>query len=410
MIDFEIPEDVKALRERARAFVDDVVLPAEERAKEDGTTRKQLIQELQAEAKKIQLWCPHMPAEYGGMGLKPLANAIIQIELGRSELGPRAVNSEGSDDATMLTIAAHGTEYQKTTFLPDLIAGGKRVAFSMTEKAAGADATGMQTAAVRDGDNWILNGEKWFSSMASISDMVVIVAKTNPEAPQRHEQFSQFIVELPNPGYQILRNIATPTSGLRDEESFGGHAEVRIKDLVVPHENLLGGEGNGFKMGQHRLGYGRLRHGMRNIAHAQQALDMATKRAIERTTFGVRVADRQGIQWMLADCARDLYISRLMVLHIAYKMEHQLDLTQENHIAKVFLANMIHKVVDTAIQIHGALGITSDTPLMQQYIGIRAQRLVDGPDEVHRWRVGRNLIKMYEATGSTAGACGGDLI
>ena len=409
MIDFEIPEDVKALRERARAFVDDVVLPAEKRAEEDGTTRKQLIQELQAEAKKIQLWCPHMPAEYGGMGLKPLANAIIQIELGRSELGPRAVNSEGSDDATMLTIAEHGTEYQKKTFLPDLIAGGKRVAFSMTERAAGSDATGMQTAAVRDGDNWILNGEKWFSSMASISDMVVIVAKTNPEAP-RHQQFSQFIVELPNPGYQILRNIATPTSGLRDEETYGGHAEVRIKDLVVPHENLLGGEGNGFNMGQHRLGYGRLRHGMRNIAHAQQALDMATKRAIERTTFGVRVADRQGIQWMLADCARDLYISRLMVLHIAYKMEHKLDLTQENHIAKVFLANMIHKVVDTAIQIHGALGITSDTPLMQQYIGIRSQRLVDGPDEVHRWRVGRNLIKMYEATGSTAGACGGDLI
>ena len=200
------------------------------------------------------------------------------------------------------------------------------------------------------------------------------------------------------------------TSALRDEDAYGGHGEVRIKDLVVPHANLLGGEGNGFNMGQHRLGYGRLRHGMRNIAHAQKALDMATKRAIDRTTFGVRLADRQGIQWMLADCARDLYISRLMVLHIAYKMEHKMDLRQENSIAKVFLAHMIHKVVDTAIQIHGALGITMDTPLMQQYVGIRAQRLVDGPDEVHRWRVGRNLIKMYEETGSTALACGGDLV
>jgi len=281
----------------------------------------------------------------------------------------------------------------------------------MTEKAAGADATGMQTRAERVGnDMYKLNGEKWFSSAASVADIAVVMAKTDPDAP-RHKQFSTFIVELPNPGYKIVRDIKTMAiEGPLSHILGGGHAEVAIQDLEIPAENLLGGEGNGFNMGQHRLAYGRLRHGMHNVAMAQRALDLAAAHVTSRSTFGKPLDERQAVQFMMADCASELYIARLMLLHIAYKAERKMDLRQENGIAKVFLANMVHKVVDTAIQLHGALGYSRDTPLAAWYTHIRSQRLVDGPDEVHRWTTGRNVIKAFKANGTTAAACGGDLL
>ncbi len=407
-IDFEIPQEAKEIREKVRRFVQEECIPAEEQL--EHRPFKDVLSDLRAKARSQGLWCPFVPKEYGGMGLGPLANALVQMELGESHLGALAMNTQGPDDATMLTLLTYGTDYQKEKFLKPLLNGDKRICYSMTEKAAGADATGMQTRAVRDGDNYILNGEKWFSSAASAADIAVVMAKTNPDAP-RHQQFSTFIVELPNPGYQITRDIKTmAVESPLSHVMGGGHSEVIIKDLVVPAENLLGGEGNGFSMGQHRLAYGRLRHGMHNIAMAQRALDMATKRVIERSTFGKPLAERQGVQWMLADCASELYIARLMLLHIAYKAEKGMDLRQENSIAKVYLANMVHKVVDTAIQLHGALGYSQDTPLARWYTAIRSQRLVDGPDEVHRWTVGRNVIKAYREHGTTAPAAGGDMI
>lgn len=407
MIDFEIPEDAKEVRARVRKFVQEECIPAEQEL--EHRPFKEVLAELRAKARAQGLWCPFMPKEWGGMGLGPLANALVQIETGESYLAALAMNTQGPDDASMLTLLVHGTEYQKEKFLKPLVNGEKRICFSMTERAAGADATGMQTRAVRDGDHWIINGEKWFSSGASVADIALVMAKTDPDAP-RHKQFSTFLVELPDPGYQIVRDIPIMGEETRHSELHVGHAEVRLKDLVVPAENLLGGEGEGFAMGQHRLGYGRLRHGMHNIGMAQRALDMAAKRALERSTFGAPLAERQGIQWMLADCASELYIARLMLLHIAWKMEKGLDLRQENSIAKVYLANMVHKVVDTALQIHGSLGYSHDTPLARWYTAVRAQRLVDGPDEVHRWTVGRNVIKAYREHGTTAPAAGGDLL
>jgi acyl-CoA dehydrogenase len=408
MIDFEIPAEAKAVRERVRTFVQEVCIPAEQEL--ETRPYKEVLGELRAKARAQGLWCPFIPREHGGMGLGPLANALVQMELGESHLGALAMNTQGPDDATMLTLLTYGTDFQKEKFLKPLLNGEKRICYSMTEKAAGADATGMQTRAVRDGDHWVLNGEKWFSSGATAADIAMVMAKTNPDAP-RHQQFSTFLVELPNPGYQIQRNVKTMNPETELGEMMGaGHAEIIIKDLVVPHENIVGGEGQGFAMGQHRLAYGRLRHGMHNIAMAQRALDMATKRVLERSTFGKPLAERQGVQWMLADCASELYIARLMLLHIAYKAEKGLDLRQENSIAKVYLANMVHKVVDTAIQLHGALGYSQDTPLARWYTSIRSQRLVDGPDEVHRWTVGRNLLRAYKEHGTTAPACGGDLV
>jgi acyl-CoA dehydrogenase len=408
MIDFEIPEDAKAIREKVRTFVHEHCMPAEKEL--ESRPYKEVLADLRAKAKSQGLWCPFVPQEHGGMGLGPLANALVQMELGESYLGALSMNTQGPDDATMLTLLTHGTPFQKEKFLKPLLAGETRVCYSMTEKAAGADATGMQTRAVRDGDNWVINGEKWFSSAASAADIAMVMAKTNPDAP-RHQQFSTFLVELPNPGYQIIRNVPTMGGESRLGEILGaGHAEIKIDNLVVPHENILGGEGQGFNMGQHRLAYGRLRHGMHNVAMAQRALDMAAKRVLERSTFGKLLAERQGVQWMLADCASELYIARLMLLHIAWKAERGMDLRQENSIAKVFLANMVHKVVDTAIQLHGALGYSTDTPLARWYTAIRSQRLVDGPDEVHCWTVGRNLLRAYKEHGTTAPAAGGDLL
>lgn len=409
-IDFEIPPEAKAVREKVRQWVQDECLPAEKRLHE-GADYKTLLGELRTKARGQGLWCPFIPKEHGGMGLGPLANALVQMELGQSHLGALSMNTQGPDDATMLTLLVHGTDYQKEKFLKPLLNGEKRICYSMTEKAAGADATGMQTKAERQGnENYVLNGEKWFSSAASVADIALVMAKTNPEAP-RHQQFSTFIVELPNPGYQIIRDIETmAVEGPLSHILGGGHSEIKIENLVVPAVNLLGGEGNGFAMGQHRLAYGRLRHGMHNVAMAQRALDMAAHQVTTRSTFGKKLSDRQGVQWMLADCAAELYQARLMLLHIAYKAEKGLDLRQENSIAKVFLAHMVHKVVDTAIQLHGALGYSQDTPLARWYTHIRSQRLVDGPDEVHRWTVGRNVIKAYEKYGTTASAAGGDLI
>jgi acyl-CoA dehydrogenase len=409
-IDMEIPAEYQEVREKVRTFVHDECIPAEQELQENPERYKDILAGLRRKARGQGLWCPFIPPEWGGMGLGPLANALVQMELGESYLGALALNTQGPDDATMLTLATYGTDFQKEKFLKPLLNGEKRICYSMTEKAAGADATGMQTRAVRDGDHWVLNGEKWFSSAASVADIALVMAKTDPDAP-RHKQFSTFLVELPNPGYQIVRDI--PTMALEGPLSHilgGGHSEIKIENLVVPHENLLGGQGEGFNMGQHRLAYGRLRHGMHNIAMAQRALDMAAARVTERSTFGQKLADRQGVQWMLADCATELYIGRLMLMHIAYKAEKGMDLRQENSIAKVHLANMVHKVVDTAIQLHGALGYSQDTPLARWYTSIRSQRLVDGPDEVHRWTVGRNLLKAYREHGTTASMCGGDLL
>ena len=409
-IDFAIPEEARMHRQRVRQWVHDECIPAEKEMIA-GKDFKTVLAALRKKARAQGLWCPFIPTEHGGMGLGPLANALVQMELGESYLGALSMNTQGPDDATMLTLLEYGTEFQKEKFLKPLLNGDKRICYSMTEKAAGADATGMQTRAEKQSNgDYILNGDKWFSSSASVADIALVVAKTDPNAP-RHQQFSTFLVELPNLGYKIKRDI--PTMAVESPLTHilgGGHSEIEISNLQVPAQNLLGGEGNGFKMGQHRLAYGRLRHGMHNVSMAQRALDLATAHVTKRTTFGKKLDERQAVQFMLADCASQLYIARLMLLHIAYKAENKMDIRQENGIAKVYLANMVHKVVDTAIQLHGALGYSHDTPLAAWYTRIRSQRLVDGPDEVHRWTTGRNVIRAFKETGTTAGACGGDLL
>src|SRR5580698_9478104 len=242
-IDFEIPPEAKAIRERVRQWVHDECIPAEKKLV-DGADYKETLEALRKKARDQGLWCPFIPKEYGGMALGPLANALVQMELGQSHLGALSMNTQGPDDATMLTLLAHGTDHQKEKFLKPLLNGEKRICYSMTEKAAGADATGMQTRAEKKGNSaYVLNGEKWFSCAA---DIALVMAKTNPEAP-RHQQFSTFIVELPNPGYKIIRDIKTmAVEGPLSHIMGGGHSEISIDELEVPADNILGGEGQGF--------------------------------------------------------------------------------------------------------------------------------------------------------------------
>ncbi|MDX2968149.1 acyl-CoA dehydrogenase family protein [Kribbella solani] len=412
MIDFSFPAELEDLRARVAAFVDGTVLPAEKQLGE--RPYWELVAELQPQARAAGLWCPFIPTEHGGMGLGHLGNALVQLEVGRSfsGLGGWALNCMSPTDATMLTILDHGSADQHERFLRPLVDGRSRVCFSMTEKnVAGSNATGLETTARLEGDTWILNGEKWFSSGATTSDLAMIIAKSDPDAP-RHRQYSAFLVELPATGYRILRDI--PVLGdvgqpAVQDEIVHGHAEVRIEQLEVPAANLVGVRGDGFLVAQHRLGYGRLRHGMRSIAKAQAALDMAAKRCVERSMFGRRLGDLQGVQWQLADCARDLYIARLMVLHIAYKLENGDDIATENAIAKVFVADMLSSVIDRALQLHGSHGYSLDLPLARWYAEARGHHLIDGPDEVHRWKSGRRVIEAFERTGTTASVAGGDL-
>src|SRR3569833_2826226 len=232
-IDFEIPPEAKAVRERVRQWVHDECIPAERRIKpkEDYDA---VLKELRATARSQGLWLPFIPTEDGGMGLGPLANALVLMELGESYLGALSMNSQGPDDATILTLLTHGTPYQKEKFLKPLLNGEKRICYSMTETAAGADATGMQTRAEKDGnENYVLNGEKWFSSSASVADIALVMAKTDPNAP-RHKQFSTFIVELPNPGYRINRYVKNMAIECPLADVLhGGHSEIEIRDLKV---------------------------------------------------------------------------------------------------------------------------------------------------------------------------------
>ena len=241
-IDFEIPAEAQAVRERVRQWVHDECIPAEKRLVA-GEDYKTVLGELRQKARSQGLWCPFIPKEFGGMELGPLANALVQMELGESYLGALSMNTQGPDDATMLTLLEHGTDFQKEKFLKPLLNGEKRICYSMTEKAAGADATGMQTRAEKQGnESYVLNGEKWFSSAASSADIALVMAKTDPDAP-RHRQFSTFLVELPNPGYRIKRDIPTMAAeGPLSHIMGGGHSEIEIKDLEVPAENLLGGD------------------------------------------------------------------------------------------------------------------------------------------------------------------------
>jgi acyl-CoA dehydrogenase len=403
-IDFSFPPEVEELRLKVRQFIEEVVRPAEKRIAEREGDRKFLIEsvvEMRAAAQEWGLWLPHMPKEFGGMGLGHVAMASVSAEAAKSGFGPFALNAQAPDEGNMHTLLHWATEEQKERYLRPLCEGHARSCFAMTEpEVAGSDPTLIQTRAVLDGDEWVINGHKWFISGARGAKFAILIARTEdePEIPQAAN--SAFLVDLPAQGWQVVRDVAT-MSGSHN------HCEIRIENLRVPRDRMLGGRGQGHLLGQARLGPARLAHCMRWIGQAEIALDMMVDRSLKRFAHGSLLAEKQGIQWMIADSAMDLYQCKLMVLHSAYKVDKGEDFRSEVSMTKHFVANALGRIVDRAIQVHGALGYSTDTPLATMAQHARWARFADGADEVHQWRIAQRTIDAYKKHGTTKTATGG---
>jgi acyl-CoA dehydrogenase len=324
----------------------------------------------------------------------------VSAEAARTNFGPFILNAQAPDEGNQHTLLHHASEEQKQKYLRPLLEGRVRSCFALTEpEVAGSDPTGIRTTAVQDGDEWVVNGHKWFISGAKGASFAILIANTDPDADPPQASNTAFIVDLPADGWEIVRDIDTMAG-------HGNHCEIRITDLRVPNENILGGRGNGHLLGQARLGPARLAHCMRWIGQTELALEMLVKRAEERQLHGAPLAEKQAIQWMMADSAMELYAAKLMVLHAAYKIENEQQFRQEVSFAKHHVANMLWKVVDRAIQVHGALGYSTDTPLERMLKHARSARLVDGADEVHQALIARNVRAAVKDTGDSRAATG----
>jgi len=405
-IDFSLPPDVQQLRERTRAFVDTRVRPTEQELDERGAERREFrraIGELRREAKEWGLYLPHMPEEWGGLGIGPVGMASVSAEAARSGIGAFVLNCQAPDEGNMHTLLHWGTPEQKERYLRPLCEGRVRSCFAMTEpEVAGSDPTLIRTTAALDEatGEWVLNGHKWFISGARGASFAIVIAKTDPDAEPPQARNSAFIVDTSTPGWELVRDVQTMSGG-------HNHCEIRITDLRVPHDALLGERGGGHKLGQARLGPARLAHCMRWIGQTEMALDMLVDRALGRFAHGSMLADKQAIQWMMADSAMELYAAKLMVLHAAYKIERDEPFRQEVSFAKHHVANTLWRVIDRAIQVHGALGYSTDTPLAHMLTQARWARFADGADEVHQMTIARNVMDAYRADGSVHAAVGG---
>jgi acyl-CoA dehydrogenase len=409
-IDFTLPPDVEEIRKRVRAFMDAEVRPAEEKLYANASIPHEpdrgdvvrMIVELRQKAREWEVWLPHMPAEWGGLGLSITAMAFVSAEAARTRFGPFILNAQAPDEGNQHTLLHHANDEQKERYLRPLLEGRVRSCFAMTEpEVAGSDPTGIRTTAVLDepAGEWVVNGHKWFISGAKGASFAILIAKTDPDADPPQASNSAFIVDLPAEGWEIVRDVNTMAG-------HGNHCEIRITDLRVPNESILGGRGNGHLLGQARLGPARLAHCMRWIGQTELALEMLVKRAEERQLHGAPLAEKQAIQWMMADSAMELYAAKLMVLHAAYKIENEQPFRQEVSFAKHHVANMLWKVVDRAIQVHGALGYSTDTPLERMLKHARSARLVDGADEVHQALIARNVRAAVAADGHARAATG----
>jgi acyl-CoA dehydrogenase len=308
------------------------------------------------------------------------------------------------DEGNMHTLLIAGNREQLETYLRPLAEGRTRSCFAMTEPGvASSDPTNLETTAVRDGDDWVLNGRKWCITGADGAAFAIVVAKTGDDDAAGHRNYSLILVPTDTPGWRIVRHPEWMGS-----HSPGGHPEIELSDVRVPLGNLLGAEGEGFVIAQKRLAGGRLAHAMRWIGVAQRALDLSAQRLLNRKAFGKELARHQGLQFMLADSAMDLYASRLMVLHTAWKVEHGLPHRQEVAMTKTFVSEAFGRIADRAVQIHGAAGIAMDLPIARIYQDARAARIYDGASEVHRMVIARDMLKLA-TQGESVRAASGEL-
>ena len=393
-MDFTIPRHVQRIVHRVRQFVDAEVIPLEAQLLRAGAdlTMPQL-QDLRAKAKAAQLWAPTMPKAWGGMGLNIQEIVPVFEAAGRSLLGPMAIHCAAPDEGNMHLLHKFANAEQTERYLAPLARGETFSAFSMTEPApgAGSDPRMIQTRALRDGGDWIINGHKWLTTYGEIADFFIIMAVTNPDA-HPYQGTTQFLAPRDTPGIKIVRDV--PVMGAKD---FGGHVEIIYDDLRLPESAILGGEGQGFMLAQSRLGPARLTHCMRWTGIAQRALEIATAYASEREAFGGALTSHQAVQWMLADSEMELKMGRLLAQEAAWRLAQGEQARVETSIAKVQVAEIVDRVLDRCVQICGGAGISRDLPLSTWYEKARAFRIYDGASEVHRMVVARDVIKRYGA-------------
>lgn len=385
MASYGLTDEVRALRERMRTFINEEVIPVEPILMRENEASEHALETLKQSAKRQGLWALGHPKEIGGGGVPFMAFVYLNEIIGRSYWGQNAVGSITMQDSIMLH--RYGTPEQKERWLKPLVAGEILPSVGLTEpEVAGSDPTLMQTKATLDGDFWVINGHKWFTTGANIAAFTTIFCQTEPEA-QRHAKFSSIIVPTDTPGYEIVRVV--PTMG----HTGGNHCEIRLTDVRVPRGNLLGKRGEGFVIAQKRLGPGRIFHCMRWLGQAQRAFELMCERAKTRFAHGSLLSEKGEIQAYIAESAAEIQAARLMTLDAARAMDEGDEARIEIALIKFWGARMLHNVVDRAIQVHGGLGLTSDTPLEFMYREARYARIYDGPDEVHRMTVARRLLK-----------------
>lgn len=369
-----------------RQFIDEEVIPAEPVLRDMSLDSLVEMERLKAEAKRRGLWALGHPEEIGGGGLGFMDVTLLNEVIGRSFFGQSAVGTWSMQDSIMLH--KHGSPEQKERWLEPLVAGEIRSSVGMTEpEVPGSDPTMMRATAVLDGDEWVINAHKWFTTGANIAAFTTVFARTESEEAGRYKQFSSIIVPTDTPGYEVVRVI--PTMG----SILGAHCEIRLTDVRVPKDNLLGGRGQGFVIGQDRLGPGRIFHCMRWLGQMQRAFDLMCARVNERSLHSGLLSQNGQIRLLVAESAADIFSHRAATLAAAEAVDRGSEARIEISLVKFRGAELLHNVIDRAIQVHGALGVTGDTPLEWMYREARYARIYDGPDEVHRDRVARMLAK-----------------
>jgi len=385
---FEVPESVRPIRDQVRRFIEERIYPVEQILNDRNNPEgHEILLGLQREAKKQGLWALGHPREIGGKGLPFMDYVYVNEVIGRSEHAMIALGTHSLQDSIMLNL--HASPEWRHKYLAPLVAGEIFPSFGMTEPdVAGSDPTQIQTRGVLDGDEWVINGRKWFTTGAAAAAYTTVMCRTESDDTPAHSAFSMIIVPTNTPGYNIVRD--TPVMGMHD-----GHYEVEYDNVRVPRANLLGEQGKGFLIAQERLGPGRIFHCMRWLGQAQRAFDLMCDRANSRVAFGSPLAEKQQIQVMVFETAAEIQACRLLTLNAAEKMDRGEAARVEIGLIKVVGAAMLHNAIDRAIQVYGAKGVTDDTPLERMYRTARFGRIYDGPDEVHRQTVARLILREY---------------
>ncbi|MBU2647029.1 acyl-CoA dehydrogenase family protein [bacterium] len=394
---FEPSEKLQAILDLMNEFVDKELIPMEADMKgTDFYTWEPELKKKRQLVKEMELWAPLHPKEFGGMGLPLMDTAMIYEALGRTPLGLYVFGCQAPDAGNIEILHKYGTPEQKKKYLQPLVDGDIRSCFSMTEvEVAGSNPTWLLTTAEKDGDDYVINGQKWYSSSADGAEFAIVMAETNPEAESRHMRASMIIVPIATPGFNLVRNISVMG---HVGEGYNSHAEVLYQNCRVPQANILGGEGMGFVLAQDRLGPGRIHHCMRWVGIMNRCFDLMCSYAKKRRRTPTEVlADSDIIKTYIADSAADILSSRLMVLNAAWVIQNRgvKEAMKDISIIKFYVANAMQRVVDRALQVHGGLGMSDDTPIAMYFRGERAARIYDGADEVHKISVAKRILREY---------------